>query len=155
MTTDSNPYTPPGLGAYRCSSPRCWCGGAGAPDTGEPAQLYIQIERVGAATVLVLEGELCASTLPDLQKWIDGAIEHGTRHLVVSLAEVGFIDFEGVGALLRTRRFLRLSGGDVVLAEPSLAVLRALDAKGVGGVLLAADTVAAALERPGRPAGGA
>ena len=56
--------------------------------------------------------------------------QHGIRRLVVNLAEVGFIDSAGVGALVSIRERAEQFGVEMTLTNASGAVQRVLDLTG-------------------------
>ncbi len=87
------------------------------------------LRQVGRATVMAfagrvnLEGEASA----ELKRGIAGLIADGNVHVVLDLGNVGFVDSQGLGALISGLKALRQANGSMVLAgasEPVHAVLR-------------------------------
>ena len=58
--------------------------------------------------------------------------QHGIRRLVLDLAEVGFIDSAGIGALVSIRERAEQFGVELTLTNASETVQRVLDLTGVG-----------------------
>lgn len=58
--------------------------------------------------------------------------QHGIRRVVLDLAEVGFIDSAGIGALVSIRERAEQFGVELTLTNASETVQRVLDLTGVG-----------------------
>ena len=78
---------------------------------------------VGFPSRVDLEGATSTVFKDELKRLVG----EGWRHMVVDLSEVGFIDSQGLGALISCLKVLRQVDGVLVLArlsEPAAAVLR-------------------------------
>jgi anti-sigma B factor antagonist len=71
--------------------------------------------------VLALSGRLDAYEVPTVTKWLE---EHPqTKHIIVNLAGVGFIDSSGLATLVKALKLCRQNGGDLYLSNLQQAVL--------------------------------
>lgn len=98
--------------------------------------LYIEVNPAGQVTVLQLHGTLNAYTIGTFTARAEEAIGDGAVSLVINIEDGGFLDSEGVGALLRLRRRVQLGGGSLVLAAPPAQAVRTIAVKGLSLVLL-------------------
>ena len=57
---------------------------------------------VGTATILELEGRLTAAEGSELRETVNGLLAEGRSAVLLDCAGMGFIDSQGVGALVRT-----------------------------------------------------
>lgn len=69
-------------------------------------------------------GELDLSTAPSLRTRIDQMITEGSRRLLVSLEDVGFLDSSGLSALVASRKEMQAVGGELALVCRNEAVLK-------------------------------
>src|SRR4030081_410208 len=77
--------------------------------------LSIETEKVGDAVVLHVAGEVDVFTAPQLREALVGAIEEGSRDVVVDLQGVDFLDSTGLGVLVAGLKRVRQYGGDLSL----------------------------------------
>jgi len=75
--------------------------------------------------VVALRGELDVADAANVVAAL-AAVVAREREIIVDLAGLEFIDSSGVAALVRVRKQARRAGGDLLLAAPSLQVLRLL-----------------------------
>src|SRR2546423_4848701 len=73
--------------------------------------LSIETENVGDAVVLHVAGEVDVFTAPQLREALVGAIEQGSRDVVVDLQGVDFLDSTGLGVLVAGLKRVRQYGG--------------------------------------------
>jgi anti-anti-sigma factor len=88
--------------------------------------------------VLPIQGELTATRVPGLSRWIDQAWSARTdaTRLVLDLSAVRFMDSSGLGLLIQSHRLAAArSGGKLVLRQPSENVRNVLRLAKVDGVL--------------------
>lgn len=97
--------------------------------------LYIEVEAGHVAT-LRLHGALNAYTIERFASRVEEVLKDGAYSLVVNLADIPFLDSEGVGALLRARRRVQAGGGTLLLAEASEQARKTIAVKGLALVLL-------------------
>lgn len=91
-------------------------------------------ERPPASATLTLQGDVDLAGDAILTA-ADEAIEAGCSTLTVDLAEVTFMDSQGLKALLDARQALRDAGAALVLERPPAAVRRLLSITNLDGVL--------------------
>lgn len=116
---------------------------------GSPADAAFHVEagQQGHLTTLRLIGTLNMYTAPVLGARLDDALKHGCWHVVLTLAKVEHMDPEdGVGTLLRALRRVQAGHGQLLLAEVSDAVRRAIRVRGLGLVLPTFPSEEAAVE---------
>lgn len=102
--------------------------------------LCIEVRRAGEVTVLALHGALNVYTAGTFIARAEDALGHGAISLVVNIEDAGFLDSEGIGALLRLRRRVQLGGGTLVLAAPPVQAVRTIAVKGLSLVLLCSES---------------
>lgn len=91
--------------------------------------------------MLDVVGEVDLSTAPTLRDRIEQLIADGTRRLVVSLEDVGFMDSSGLSALLAGYRRMQESDGALSLVCRDRAVLRVFTVTGLDRVFAIHPTV--------------
>ena len=93
----------------------------------------IEVERRDdGAAVVSLSGELDLATAPQLRQTVGDLMGMGTRHLVVDLEGVEFIDSSGLGALLWVEHRLHAVGGHLTAVHCCPPVERAFGLAGLG-----------------------
>src|SRR3989442_13426687 len=93
--------------------------------------LSIETERIGDVVVLHVAGEVDVFTAPQLREALVGAIEEGSRDVVVDLQGVGFLDSTGLGVLVAGLKRVRQSGGDLSLVCTPEYILKILGIAGL------------------------
>ena len=76
--------------------------------------------------VLVAVGHIDTHTAPRFTESIDAVLNAGGRHVVVDLAQVGFMDSSGLVAFMNAANRMRKNAGDLRVACPSEPVARLL-----------------------------
>jgi anti-anti-sigma factor len=95
---------------------------------------------VGEQAVLVLHGEVDLLTAPVFEAFFDVLIDQGHRSVELDLAQVKFIDGQGLRTLRAEADRLDGSGGRLTIRSPSVVVRRLLDAVGLGDLIRATPT---------------
>ena len=85
-------------------------------------------------TVVWLRGEHDISTVAELSDTMSRAIARDHADLVVDLSEVEFMSAATVGAIVRSRNFLRLRSRSIIVRAPSRSARLILDICGLGGL---------------------
>ena len=85
--------------------------------------------------VVAVRGEIDLFTAPEFKQRVNGAIEAGTRLVVVDLNEASFIDSSSLGILISAHKRLRLRGDHLVIACAVPAILNTFTITGLDGVL--------------------
>jgi anti-anti-sigma factor len=100
--------------------------------TGGAATAFgIEASFPGFEAVLTVHGEVDLGTAAELGAYLDEAIDHGHRFVVVDLAGLEFIDGSGLRVIATRAERLRLSGGALTVRAPSPMVRRLLDIVGL------------------------
>jgi anti-sigma B factor antagonist len=102
----------------------------GAPRDGAANPMRIDVATSSGATVVRPSADrLDIEVAADFRAMLLSLIEQGHRRLVVDLADVGFIDSSGLGALVSALKTLKRSdnGGDVRLARVQAPVVSLLE----------------------------
>jgi anti-sigma B factor antagonist len=95
--------------------------------------------------VLRVEGEIDMSNSESLREQIVGALDNGTRALVLDLSGVTFFASSGIAALAHAREYAKRSGSLPVHVVASRSVRRSLEATAMDRLLPLHETVDEAL----------
>ncbi|GIJ23558.1 STAS domain-containing protein [Micromonospora lutea] len=106
--------------------------------------LLLSVRPGRGCTVLEVRGELDMATSPQLREGLQRLVDAGDHQVVVDLAEVGFMDSSGLGALVVMFKALREVGGRLCLAAVQPAVQSVLTITSVNRVIPIYDSVQAA-----------
>ncbi len=90
-------------------------------------ELSLSTHTVGDYTVLEVGGEVDVYTAPRLRERLIELVEGGSRHVVVDLSRVEFLDSTGLGVLVGALKRLRAASGTfglVCAKEPLLKIFR-------------------------------
>jgi anti-anti-sigma factor len=96
------------------------------------------VARSAGIAVLIAGGEIDYMAAPRLRERLIDAVSSGSRHVVLDLSAVTFIDSSAIGALVAAATSLRASGGGsvtVVCDEGNERVLRIFDIVGVASLI--------------------
>src|SRR4030088_2006558 len=85
------------------------------PCEGTYMDLSIETEKVGDAVVLHVAGEVDVFTAPQLREALVGAIEEGSRDVVVDLQGGDLLGSTGLGVLVAGLKRVRQYGGGLSL----------------------------------------
>jgi anti-sigma B factor antagonist len=88
------------------------------------AELILATRTEGFATVVVAQGEVDLSTIPQLTQILDDLIAEGQVELIIDMGGVDFIDSTGLGALVGARKRALAKDGSVHLACIKSKVLK-------------------------------
>jgi anti-sigma B factor antagonist len=88
----------------------------------------------GSARVLDLDGEVDVYTAPQLRAAIMEEVDRGTKHLLVNLKHVGYMDSTGLGILIGGVKRLRESGGALLLIGPTPRIARIFEITGLNTI---------------------
>lgn len=75
---------------------------------------------------IAVAGQIDLSTVPELKSALTDAVEGGSRHVLVDLADVRYMDSSGFGVLLGATKRLRPVGGALYLVGCTPAIERLL-----------------------------
>ena len=79
--------------------------------------MKITTQTMQGTTVVRLGGRFDAHEVPDVRKVLGELTTQGSNKIVVSLAEVNFIDSSGLASLVQGMKHCRGAGGDLYLCE--------------------------------------
>jgi anti-sigma B factor antagonist len=79
--------------------------------------VQVDVSKEGDIVVVAVEGDLDASTSPDLRAKFEEFIGQGENLYVIDLAEVPFMDSSGIAALVNLFKRVRIGAGDVRLCS--------------------------------------
>lgn len=109
-----------------------------------------RIERIPSpqegVEVIELEGELDLAAHERFQGVVDEVLAASPRLVVADVEAVDFMDSTMLREVLRAHRSLEENGARLVVAGAQPAVTRLLELTGTNGVLMLADSRAAALD---------
>ena len=95
------------------------------------------------AVVVHPVGDVDYSSLEPLREALLDARVAGVREIVVDLAEVTFLDSQGLAVILFAHQRQRSVGGSLVLRDPGADVRRLLNVTNLGGVIDVEESAAA------------
>lgn len=101
--------------------------------------------------VFTLNGRLDSNTSPSLEKRLTQAVENGTRRVVIDFKDLDYISSAGLRIILKTSKELKRNQGDIALCTMQDYVKEVFEIAGFDTFLTITPTLAAALERVGRP----
>jgi len=88
-------------------------------------ELYFQeVDR--SVLIVTADGGLDANVADDFVRQLQALIDGGVTNIIVDLARLTYISSYGIGVLIRLHNRLKNAGGDVKLAAPQGAILKAL-----------------------------
>lgn len=118
------------------------------------ARLNVRLSLDAGVSVVSVSGEVDVFTSEVLREHLIRVItDEAFGGLVVDLEGVGFIDSTGVGVLVGAWHRVQATDRRMALARPSGPVRMVLHAAHLEKILAARDSLAAAVEDVGRPAG--
>lgn len=88
----------------------------------------------GGVQALDLEGEVDVYTAPALRQAIMDEVEKGTKHLLIDLTRVEYLDSTGLGILIGGVKRLKEQGGSLRLVGPSARITRIFDITGLNKI---------------------
>ncbi len=79
--------------------------------------MKIHEEKKGKATVFALVGRLDSSTSQDVEQQITGAIQGGTKDVVLDFTSLEYISSAGIRVLVHCHKEIEKQGGHIYLAS--------------------------------------
>jgi anti-sigma B factor antagonist len=95
--------------------------------------------------VLVLAGDLDATTAPEFAAAATEIVEQGARDVIVDTSGLTHCDPGGLSVFVQVAGRLRSRAGRLAIVAPSPAMRQALDENGLGDAFMVTGSVAAAL----------
>jgi anti-sigma B factor antagonist len=94
----------------------------------------------GASATVVIRGELDVYTAPTLRSRLQELFDAGITHLILDLAELGFIDSSGLGVIVGALKRVKEHEGNLVLRSPSRSTSKVLEITGLSRILDVVDS---------------
>jgi anti-sigma B factor antagonist len=94
----------------------------------------LSVGGIGGHTVVALCGELEPADAPGVVSHLIAAVAACGPTVIVDLTGLEFIDYCGLGVLVRMLKWTRESGGDVLLVAPQHDVSRVLRVTGLAEI---------------------
>jgi anti-anti-sigma factor len=99
------------------------------------ARLHMAVQTDGDRTTLTLTGELDLFSGPSLTQLLDTAMDGGVQHLDVQMAQVGFVDVDGVRILVHAYHLGAGRGVKLTLHDPQPDIVWLLHITGAARLL--------------------
>lgn len=93
-------------------------------------EFAVRHEVEGADHVVWVRGDVDAATAPLLEDELESLLS-STRHVVLDLSHVGFVDTPGVGVIIRAVNLLRDRGQRMTLRGPAPMTQRVFETLGL------------------------
>ena len=104
-------------------------------------ELSLATRTVAEHTVLEVGGEVDVYTAPRLRERLVELIDAGSRHVVVDLGRVDFLDSTGLGVLVGALKRVRSNDGDLYLVCTQPRIRKVFEVTGLTKVFSLFDTV--------------
>jgi anti-sigma B factor antagonist len=99
------------------------------PDQCDP--LEIEVERTASRTLVIIAGELDASTASYLYDALSELELADARHVVIDLAKVTFMDSTGLSVLVTEHKRLEHTNGKLTIFSPPSSIRRLFEITGL------------------------
>ncbi len=77
--------------------------------------MQIDVNKEKAIVLVVVKGDLDASSAPDLRAKFEELVGQGENQYIIDLSDVPFMDSSGIAALVNLFKRVRIGAGDVKL----------------------------------------
>src|ERR1700691_1183141 len=113
----------------------CWAWTLPGCEIRGKAMLNVELSvgGFGGHAVVALRGEFDLAGVPAVEAHLIAVVAACGPLVIVDMAGLVFIDCCGLGVLVRVRKWIRASGGDMYLAAPPQHVRRILRLTGLAG----------------------
>ncbi|OGV70638.1 MAG: hypothetical protein A3K19_01005 [Lentisphaerae bacterium RIFOXYB12_FULL_65_16] len=101
--------------------------------------------RQGDVLILKVKDRLDSTTAGAFEKHVTGAIEGGSRLIVLDCAELNYVSSAGLRAFLTGAKLAKSKQGRLVIGCPQVQVKEILDMTGFSGILPISATLEAAV----------
>ena len=99
------------------------------------ALLSPEIRRADNHALVLLSGELDASTAGELYEQLAELSRDGVVHVALDLSELEFMDSTGLSVIIAEHKRTNASGGELMILAPQSQVQRMFEMTGLTGVL--------------------
>ena len=98
--------------------------------------MELEFEQMGDTLIAKLRGELDHHSAADVREQIDMELDRrGSRNLILSFGEIGFMDSAGIGVILGRYNKRKDAGGKLLLAGGGQSIRRILKMAGIYTIL--------------------
>lgn len=106
-----------------------------ALDVRRSAPLTTEIRGSRGHALVILSGELDASTAGGLYEELATLTREGVIHVALDLSALEFIDSTGISVIIAEHKRTTAEGGELIILTPHRNVRRVFDVTGLMGVL--------------------
>jgi anti-anti-sigma factor len=99
------------------------------------ALLKPEVRRDQAEALVLLSGELDASTAGQLYEQLAELTREGVTHVTLDLSELEFMDSTGLSVVIAEHKRTSASGGELIVLSPQSQVRRVLEITGLTDIL--------------------
>ncbi|PKN25132.1 MAG: anti-anti-sigma factor [Deltaproteobacteria bacterium HGW-Deltaproteobacteria-21] len=93
------------------------------------------IKKEKGAVVVLLNGKLDAGSSPELEKEIDKLLTEGEKHLILDLAELGYISSAGLRVILAGSKKLKNNQGTLYVSSLGSMVREVFEVSGFSSII--------------------
>jgi anti-sigma B factor antagonist len=112
------------------------------PEEESPVQhLQLTTQQIDGHAVVSLKGELDIATVDDLRNDLRKARQSYGEHVILDLAELEFMDSQGLSVIVNCHKAVTAAGGSFALVAPRPIVRRTLEITGLSGRLHVFDSI--------------
>ena len=97
--------------------------------------MEIVIKKEKGAVVVLLNGKLDAGSSPELEKEIDKLLTEGEKHLILDLAELGYISSAGLRVILAGSKKLKNNQGTLYVSSLGSMVREVFEVSGFSSII--------------------
>jgi anti-sigma B factor antagonist len=107
-------------------------GSSGSSEAGSSSPLLdLEVHDFGTSALVVLAGEVDASTVGELYERFAELAREGVCHIALNLSDVSFMDSTGLSVLVSEQKRVESVGGEVVMFSPSRQVRKLFSITGL------------------------
>ena len=108
--------------------------------------MEVTSEHRGSVTIITISGKFDATTVKDVEAYINGVVDAEHSQVVLDLGDVSYLSSAGIRAMLATMQNARRDGGDLRLAKTTGNILRVITTAGFPKIMKLYDTLDEAVE---------
>ncbi|PKN65709.1 MAG: anti-anti-sigma factor [Deltaproteobacteria bacterium HGW-Deltaproteobacteria-15] len=97
--------------------------------------MEIVTKKEKGAVVVLLNGKLDAGSSPELEKEIDKLLTEGEKHLILDLAELGYISSAGLRVILAGSKKLKNNQGTLYVSSLGSMVREVFEVSGFSSII--------------------
>jgi anti-sigma B factor antagonist len=94
----------------------------------------VEVTQVEGRSVVALAGELDLATAPELRERLGLISEAGENEVTLDLTHLDFVDSTGLSVFVMAFNRAQAAGGSMLIANPSLAVMRIFEITGLTSI---------------------